>query len=682
LDKEPPRGRAGATSLTARCHTLRPDRTSGWLTYFELTEEGLRAGHFLVVGPGVARQPEHLQAALRAGQAAVRYLKEVPAHAPPLTLLEATARILDHECGKTGIDLEFGCAVLEERELWLLTRGAVRLVLLAPEPGVPFGAERPHAVSVHAEERYFFGRVPESVEAATSAELRARLERGGGDGGLVLRLAVSDRLREVEPTAEGGETSFETVEVGKPPKPPEKREVVPAQVPPPAPVAPRPETPSAPKPATPTPKPSTPAPKPTPPPVQPPIVAKEPPAPILKEAPGPPSPKEEDLPRPVETRGLGFWLGIVAAVFALAALLLYLFLLRPGVRGAAPPSAPPKTAAGADSLHGALIPPGPLHVAWQNRFGQPVTSSPIVAGDRVVFGCRDGRVYALRCVDGSSLWSFTAPDGFGASPVQCGNLVVIGGYDGNVVALDLATGRARWSAATLGRIVAAAAADSTSVYVGSYDHRLYAIALDGGAVRWSRDLGGVQWAGPAAGGGEVIAAGLDGRITALDAASGQERWSRTLGGPLYSSPALGEGLVFVGTREGDLVALDARSGAISWKADAGGAVNGGVAYRDGWVVVGIESGDVIGIETKTARVAWRVKTHGEVRSRPVFSGDQVWVAGYDGRLRALDWRQGKEIASFLVGSSMVSSPAVSGNAVYIGALDGRFLSLQRGGAPS
>jgi outer membrane protein assembly factor BamB len=706
LDKGEARRRGGGTSLTARCHSLRPDRTSGWLTYFELPEHGSRAGHFLVVGPGAARQPENIQAALRAGQAAVRYLKEVPANAPPLTLLEATARILDHE-SKGGTDLEFGCAVLEGRELWLLTRGAVRLVALSPEPGVPFGAGRPHGVSVEAGERYFLGRVPESVEAATSEELRARLERGGGDGGLVVRLAASDRLQEVDSADDDGETVIETIEPRSATPVSTERPAVQSESPvetiePPA---------SKPEPSVKTEPPNSgdarsrllrrialPG-KAAPPAPSPPSVPVKEEPPVSIEPPNPPEKKsaktavtkpptivaapeleETDTSPRVESRGLGFWLSVVAAFFALLALVVYLFAVRPHI-GNAPQ---PKTTAPADSLHGALLSPeinGPLRVSWQARFGDAVSSSPVVAGDRVVFGCRDGHVYALGTANGDSLWSFAAKDGFGASPLRCGNLIVIGSYEGTVYALDLLTGTSQWSVPTQGRIVGSAVCDSTSVYVGSYDHRLYAITLATGAVRWSRDLGGVLWASPAAEDGQIIAAGLDGRVSSVDARTGRVRWSSSLGGPIYSSPALGEGRVFVGTRGGDVVALDVRTGAVAWKVDAGGAVNGAAAYRNGWVVVGNESGEVLGILSETGRVEWRVKTKGEVRGRPAFSGDRVWVTSYDGWLRALELRSGKEAAALAVGSSIFSSPAIGTDAVFFGALDGRFFSVQ-GGVPA
>ncbi|HUT36112.1 MAG TPA: PQQ-binding-like beta-propeller repeat protein [Planctomycetota bacterium] len=49
-------------------------------------------------------------------------------------------------------------------------------------------------------------------------------------------------------------------------------------------------------------------------------------------------------------------------------------------------------------------------VRWSFTAGGRVSGKPLVVGDRVVFGCHDGRVYALRARDGALLWrSLVAP---------------------------------------------------------------------------------------------------------------------------------------------------------------------------------------------------------------------------------------------------------------------------------
>ena len=49
---------------------------------------------------------------------------------------------------------------------------------------------------------------------------------------------------------------------------------------------------------------------------------------------------------------------------------------------------------------------------WAFVAGGPVDSSPTVCGGMVIFGCRDGYVYALRGTDGHLVWRFrAAPDG-------------------------------------------------------------------------------------------------------------------------------------------------------------------------------------------------------------------------------------------------------------------------------
>ena len=53
--------------------------------------------------------------------------------------------------------------------------------------------------------------------------------------------------------------------------------------------------------------------------------------------------------------------------------------------------------------------------SWKKGFEGAVTSSPAVCGDRVVFGCRDGSIYAFTQA-GEMVWRYETGDGVGASP--------------------------------------------------------------------------------------------------------------------------------------------------------------------------------------------------------------------------------------------------------------------------
>lgn len=675
--------------LTARCHSLRPEKTTGWLAYFELPTKSSSAAHFLVVGPASVDRVEDVNAALRAGQAAVRYLKEVPSHAPPVTLLEATARILAHESGRTGTPIEFGCAVLHGDQLWLLTRGSVRLVPLSPEPGIPVGTAKPHAVSVAADERFFLGRLPKgSTEERISHDFRVRLEHGGGgDGGLVLQIVAGEFLQAVEETparmAPKAVAPFDTVlkELQHTLKhvPPPEMDAVPDARPEPE---SRPEHEAAARhleatgdaagpaeraaaiPAGKTGKPDADT--------EPTVTAPTARSIAFEEGVG-----DQTTHAPAfasdETRGLGFWLAVVAAVLALGVLLVYVYAIRPHAPGG---NEVAQTALQAEET--APLPPDNFAEArvWEDRFTEAVTSSPLIVDDKVIFGCRDGRVYALSRESGRRMWAYAAPDGFGSSPSLCGDLVVIGGYDGNVYALDAMTGEERWSVKTRGRIVSSPAVNAGTVYAGSYDHNVYAINAVDGRVLWMRDLGSVLWSSPLYAEGLLVAAGLDGHVFALDADTGKIRWQADTGSPIYSSPASGGGKLYVGSKSGQLYAFDAVTGATAWKLDAGSEVNGSPGYYDGMVVVGTDAGVIVGVTAETGEQAWQITTGGEIKSRPAFVGRMAWIPGYDGVLHGIDWRSGEEVRQIRTDSSAFSSPAIRDGVAYYGAMDGRFFAIR------
>jgi outer membrane protein assembly factor BamB len=59
-----------------------------------------------------------------------------------------------------------------------------------------------------------------------------------------------------------------------------------------------------------------------------------------------------------------------------------------------------------------------------------VDSSPVIVGDRVVFGSDDGRLYLVDLGSGEEVWSTTLGEAVTASPAVAGGRVVIGSEDG------------------------------------------------------------------------------------------------------------------------------------------------------------------------------------------------------------------------------------------------------------
>ena len=61
-------------------------------------------------------------------------------------------------------------------------------------------------------------------------------------------------------------------------------------------------------------------------------------------------------------------------------------------------------------------------------------SSPVVVGDKVVFGSGDGRLYLVSLATGKKLWSYDLGKELTASPAVADGLVIIGCEDGALYA--------------------------------------------------------------------------------------------------------------------------------------------------------------------------------------------------------------------------------------------------------
>jgi len=171
----------------------------------------------------------------------------------------------------------------------------------------------------------------------------------------------------------------------------------------------------------------------------------------------------------------------------------------------------------------------------------------------VPLGRRIGHVVALSATSGATLWRFEIPEappfnGGAVGPgVVAGDVLIVGADNGRVYGLDRATGTPRW------------------VHQGSQPYEAGAVIVDGVAITGNLD-GHVEGFDPATGRllwgtgfassvsnriarGEGVGLVSRGRLEAYDA-SGQERWGHggaAWGGPVYlSAPASYGRLVYVG----------------------------------------------------------------------------------------------------------------------------------------
>jgi outer membrane protein assembly factor BamB len=297
---------------------------------------------------------------------------------------------------------------------------------------------------------------------------------------------------------------------------------------------------------------------------------------------------------------------------------------------------------------------------WTFDAGSPIASSPAVDHGVVFLATRAGTLLAVqdgktkwRMRTGSDLalpWGHESGDYYISSPVIDGDRVIFGAGDGNVYALDRATGNVRWKSPTGERIRATPAIADGGVFVGTAGGKLYRFDLATGKQQWAYATAGAELASgdfgydrrtlqssPAVANGVVYVGARDGQFYAVDATAGTLRWKSDYGLPwVISSPAVSDNHVYLASSDGHFVqCLDAITGKEIWKTDYGVPVWSSPAVTRDVVYAGDFDGHMNALERATGAKLWSFRTKSMVLSSPVVAGDFVIFGSSDGALYAL-----------------------------------------------
>jgi outer membrane protein assembly factor BamB len=235
---------------------------------------------------------------------------------------------------------------------------------------------------------------------------------------------------------------------------------------------------------------------------------------------------------------------------------------------------------------------------WYRNLASPSESSPLLDGDKLVFGSQGGIVYALNARSGNVRWTYHAGGSVKASPTLARGLLYFGDYSGHVQAISERSGRRVWIAGSEGALLGSGTFYSTCAVIY----------------------------------GRVFLGNTDGRFYAYDAYSGRLDWAVQTGAYVYSSPAVtnAPGLgptVYFGSYSGTFYALNARSGSVSWTFNGHGRISGSPTVI-GRIVYFADLGDTktYGLGISTGRVLFEANTGS---FDPVISdSDNLYMTGY------------------------------------------------------
>lgn len=316
-----------------------------------------------------------------------------------------------------------------------------------------------------------------------------------------------------------------------------------------------------------------------------------------------------------------------------------------------------------------------LSEGWRESYSEGVTSSPALYSDWVVFGCRDGSVYALDQETGGLVWRYQTAAGVGASPVIHGESIIGADYEGNVFALSATTGKSRWNRKLPGRIVSSPSVSGGNIVVGCYDGYAYCLNAVNGTISWKHKTGGRIRGGTSAADGKFFVPSYDGYLYALEVTTGDVAWRHRVGGKIAGATAVRGGTVVVGGVDGVIYALSTEDGSLRWKYKTGAPVKSAPTIRSGRVFIGSNDRYLYCLNLADGDLKWRFQTGGLVLARPRVHEGRVYAGSYDGKLYCLEADTGKVVDRFDTGGPIFSSPVAGKNSVYLGNNKGTFICV-------
>ena len=209
-------------------------------------------------------------------------------------------------------------------------------------------------------------------------------------------------------------------------------------------------------------------------------------------------------------------------------------------------------------------------VIWKFATTAHIRCAPAVADGKVFFGDMNGYFYALDNTTGKEKWKFETNaikfvnDSFGfdrkgivASPVVIGNKIIFGSRDGYMYNLNTETGKSNWVFNyDITWVISSVATDGKAVYAGTSDGSyVNAIDLQTGKELWKSKTN-IVWSSPTLVNDKLYVGGYDGFLYCMNKNTGVK-----MNTPLYtgsriqSSPVVAGNKLFIGSDDGFMYAL-------------------------------------------------------------------------------------------------------------------------------
>ncbi len=207
---------------------------------------------------------------------------------------------------------------------------------------------------------------------------------------------------------------------------------------------------------------------------------------------------------------------------------------------------------------------------WKHQVSGIVRSSPAVENGVLYVGNTDGILYALSMADGKEIWQFkTMGNGlkneeFGfdrraiiSSPMIADGKIIFGCRDGILYAINISDGKEAWRMDhQVSWVISSVSVKDSMVVTGTSDGRfVQAVSLHTGKQIWKYRTVSIVWSSPIICNNTIYIGSQEGVLYAFDLYTGKKLNSFQASGKIFSSPIIEDGLLYFGTDNGRMYAL-------------------------------------------------------------------------------------------------------------------------------
>ena len=238
-------------------------------------------------------------------------------------------------------------------------------------------------------------------------------------------------------------------------------------------------------------------------------------------------------------------------------------------------------------------------VRWKYPAGRGVDSAVVGLGRNAYATTIEGQLICVDVDSGRLRWSFSVDFPGFKSPTVIDGRVIFGSRDGNVYALDGRTGKVVWKQALGGAISTTVSAHGSDLYLGTLTGGIYRLRAEDGTVVSSIRLDSGPSGMPLQVGESLLVFLVDSEgnchsLVCLDRLLKLERWrQKTDRSRNWAASRLlvWRDCVVVGTSAGEVIAFNLRDGSQSWRQAVEGHVRS-IADSGDTIYIGTTEGTI------------------------------------------------------------------------------------------